>query len=138
MTLWTRLAIMCAIMAITFAIWIGGLKLRWSLGLRDSGQVISLLLVLGLPALVAPPLARAAVSAVFPDAATLSSVACLWYAVALLAIWGGIGGLLILDVEEGRVAKLTLVALFVGAFACTYAAKPTHRPATVPPHATGT
>jgi hypothetical protein len=116
---------MCLIVGTSFFVWVGGIKLQWRLGLRDLRQMIVMLVLLPLPALIAPPFARVVAAALLPDAALLSSRAGLWFGVALLLIWACVGALLMLGVDEGLGAKLALAALFLGAFVSTYAQSPT-------------
>jgi hypothetical protein len=130
MTVGTRLVIAGLMIAATCTVWLGGIAIQWWLGFRDVRQAIAMVVVLAAPVALAPAFARWAIMPLRSDAVLLSGRAGLWFGVTAFVVWAAMSALLILGLDERAVGAMALAALFLGAFASTFAEAPAARPPT--------
>ena len=130
MTIATRIVLASLMTAAAFVLWVGGIKLMGSVGLDawrrvgERWQALVALMIMALPVLVAPALARATMSVFQPHVAFLTRPAIIWFGCSLFILGVALSALLMLGVDEGVAASVGLVAVFVAALASTFAGLP--------------
>jgi hypothetical protein len=126
----TRIAVASFMTAAALVLWVGGVKLMGSIGLDawrrvgERWQALVTLVVLALPVLVAPALARAAMSAIQPNVAFLTRPAIIWFGCSLAIVCVALIALLLIGLDEGIAARIAVAAVFVAALVSAFAGLP--------------